>query len=35
VPKHIFERVVLALLAVAAGYLVYKGVASAMQSGLP
>jgi uncharacterized membrane protein YfcA len=35
VPKHIFERVVLALLALAAGYLVYKGVASALQPGLP
>jgi len=29
VPKHVFERLVLALLAVAAGYLVYRGVSAA------
>jgi uncharacterized protein len=29
VPKHVFERLVLALLAVAASYLLYRGVASA------
>ena len=30
VPKHVFERLVLALLAVAASYLVYRGVAAAL-----
>src|SRR5438309_2235834 len=30
IPKHIFERLVLALLAVAAGYLIYRGVLSAL-----
>ncbi|MFI5265974.1 MAG: sulfite exporter TauE/SafE family protein [Chloroflexota bacterium] len=30
VPKHVFERLVLALLAVAASFLLYRGVASAL-----
>ncbi|HLQ32623.1 MAG TPA: sulfite exporter TauE/SafE family protein [Chloroflexota bacterium] len=30
VPRHVFERLVLALLAVAASYLVYRGVLSAL-----
>ena len=30
VPKHVFERLVLALLAVAASYLVFRGVSAAL-----